>query len=139
MYHHILLAADGSENSLRAANEAIKLAKCSSNSIIEVVMVTDFDKSMQDILHAQSSDSLLLERKRKISNVEQVLKREQVNYKITLLKGSPGPEIVRYANEQKVDLLVIGSRGLNVLQEMVLGSVSHKVIKRVNCPALIVK
>jgi len=139
MYHHILLAAEGSENSLRAANEAIKLAKCSSNSIIEVVMVTDFDKSMQDILHAQSSDSLLLERKRKISNVEQLLKREQVNYKITLLKGSPGPEIVRYANEQKVDLLVIGSRGLNVLQEMVLGSVSHKVIKRVNCPALIVK
>ncbi|EGR8654283.1 universal stress protein, partial [Listeria monocytogenes] len=33
----------------------------------------------------------------------------------------------------------IGSRGLNSLQEMVLGSVSHKVMKRVNCPALIVK
>ena len=139
MYQHILLAADGSDNSVRAANEAIKLAKCSPTSIIEVVVVTDFDKSKQDILHAQSSESLLLERKRKISNVEQLLKRELVPYKVTFLKGAPGPEIIRYANEQQADLLVIGSRGLNGLQEMVLGSVSHKVMKRVQCPALIVK
>ena len=139
MYQHILLAADGSENSLRATKEAIKLAKCPPNSIVEIVMVTDFDKSKQDILHAQSVESLLLERKRKISNVEQLLKSEQLSYKVTFLKGSPGPEIVRYANEQKADLLVIGSRGLNALQEMVLGCVSHKVMKRVNCPALIVK
>ncbi|WP_277584419.1 universal stress protein [Psychrobacillus antarcticus] len=139
MYQHILLAADGSENSIRATVEAIKLAKCSPTSIIEVVVVTDFDKSKQDILHTQSSESLLLKRKRKISNVEQLLKNEQINYKITFLKGAPGPEIVRYANELKVDLLVIGSRGLNSLQEMVLGNVSHKVIKRVDCPALIVK
>ncbi|MER2079210.1 universal stress protein [Psychrobacillus psychrotolerans] len=139
MYPHILLATDGSENSVRAAKEAIKLAMCSANSKVEVVMVTDFDKSKQDILHAQSAESLLLERKRKISNVEQLLKDEQVNYKITFLKGSPGPEIVRYAKEQKVDLVVLGSRGLNTLQEMVLGSVSHKVMKRVHCPALIVK
>lgn len=139
MYQHILLAADGSENSVRAATEAIKLAKCSPNSIVEVVMVTDFDKSKQDILHAQSAESLILDRRRKISNVEQLLKSEQVNYKVTFLKGVPGPEIVRYANEQQADLLVIGSRGLNSLQEMVLGSVSHKVMKRVKCPALIVK
>ena len=46
---------------------------------------------------------------------------------------------MKFANENNVDLLVIGSRGLNSLQEMVLGSVSHKVIKRVNCPALVVK
>jgi nucleotide-binding universal stress UspA family protein len=58
---------------------------------------------------------------------------------LIVLCGEPGPEIVKYANEQKVDIVVIGSRGLNALQEMVLGSVSHKVMKRVNCPALIVK
>ena len=139
MYEHILLAADGSENSIRAANEAIKLAKCSPDSIIELVMVTDFDKSKQDILHSQSAESLILERRRKIFHVEQLLKSQQANYKVTFLKGTPGPEIIRYTNEQKADLLVIGSRGLNGLQEMVLGSVSHKVMKHVQCPALIVK
>ena len=38
-----------------------------------------------------------------------------------------------------VDLVVIGSRGLNALQEFAIGSVSHKVLKHVKCPVLIVK
>ncbi|MGM0899696.1 MAG: universal stress protein [Bacillota bacterium] len=38
-----------------------------------------------------------------------------------------------------MDLIIIGSRGLNALQSMVLGSVSHKVMKRASCPVMIVK
>lgn len=139
MYKHILLAADGSENAVRAAKEAIKMASCHEDSLIEVVYVVDFDKSKSEVLHAGSSEALNVERRKKISKVEQVLKGSNVSYKVTFLHGTPGPEIVKYANEQKVELVVIGSRGLNGLQEMVLGSVSHKVMKRVNCPALIVK
>ncbi|MFC7687960.1 universal stress protein [Ureibacillus sp. GCM10028918] len=139
MYKHILLAADGSENAVRAAKEAIKIATCLEDSIIEVVFVVDFDKSKSDVLHSSSAEARNLERRKKISKVEQLLKESNVSYKVTFLHGTPGPEIVKYANEQKVELVVIGSRGLNGLQEMVLGSVSHKVMKRVNCPALIVK
>jgi nucleotide-binding universal stress UspA family protein len=67
------------------------------------------------------------------------MKSNQVTYEIKILLGEPGPVIVEYANKEKFDLVVIGSRGLNVLQEMVLGSVSHKVVKRADCPVLIVK
>ena len=38
-----------------------------------------------------------------------------------------------------IDLVIAGSRGLNTLQEMVLGSVSHKIAKRVKCPVMIIK
>ncbi|WP_370876089.1 universal stress protein [Evansella vedderi] len=41
--------------------------------------------------------------------------------------------------ENEFDLVVIGSRWLNKLREMVLGRVSHKVAKRVACPVMIVK
>src|SRR5699024_6933723 len=75
----------------------------------------------------------------KNSKVIQFLNEANVNYKTIILRGKPGPEIVKYANEQNADIVIIGSRGLNALQEMVLGSVSHKVMKRVNCPALIIK
>ena len=139
MYKHILLAADGSKNSLRAAYEAVKLAGATSDSLIEVVYVIDFNKSKNEVLHASSTESLELERLAKLAPVEKVIKEADIKLQITLLKGTPGPEIIRYANEKKVDLVVIGSRGLNGLQEMVLGSVSHKVMKRVACPALIVK
>jgi nucleotide-binding universal stress UspA family protein len=47
--------------------------------------------------------------------------------------------IVDHANKKQVDLTIIGSRGLNGLQEMVLGSVSHKIAKRVKSPVMIVK
>ncbi|MGG1215376.1 universal stress protein [Micromonospora provocatoris] len=139
MYRHILLASDGSENAVRAAKEAVKVAACHESALIDVVYVADFERSKSDVLHASSSEALDLERRKKNSKVLQFLNESKVNYKITILRGRPGPEIVKYANEQKVDLVVIGSRGLNALQEMVLGSVSHKVMKRVNCPALIVK
>jgi len=139
MYKYILLAADGSENAVRATKEAIKIASCNEDSLIEVVYVVDFDKSKSEVLHTSSSEALNLLRRKKISKVEQTLKESNVSYKVTFLHGVPGPEIVNYANKQQVELVVIGSRGLNGLQEMVLGSVSHKVMKRVNCPALIVK
>lgn len=137
MYKHILLAVDGSENAVRAAKEAVKIA--TEESLIEMVYVADFEKAKTEVLHATSSESLLLERKRKVAPIEEVLKETGKNYKLTILHGTPGPEIVKYANEKQVDVVVIGSRGLNGLQEMVLGSVSHKVMKRVHCPALIVK
>lgn len=139
MYKKILLASDGSENAVRAAKEAVKIASCCKEAIIEVVYVVDLERVKTDVLHARSAEELDLERRKKNSKVIQYLNEANVNYKTTILRGNPGPEIVKYANEQQVDLVVIGSRGLNTLQEMVLGSVSHKVMKRVKCPALVVK
>ena len=139
MYKHILLAADGSDNSVRAAQEAIKLAQLTEHSLIEIVLVASFDKARTEVLHASSSEGLMLERRRKIANIEQLLQAAGIRYDVTILKGDPGPEIVAYANDKAVDIVVLGSRGLNGLQQMVLGSVSHKVMKRVTCPALIVK
>lgn len=139
MYQHIVLAADGSDNAVRACYEAIKIAKLTPTAKVDVVYVASFDKIKEEMLRASSPESLEFTRRQKIANVEQLLKDEEIPYIVTILKGEPGPEIVRYVNESGADLVVIGSRGLNSLQEMVLGSVSHKVMKRVNCPALVVK
>lgn len=139
MYKQIVVAADGSENSLRAAEEAAKIAKLSAASIVTIVYVVDIDKAKTEVLHAASAESLYLQRRSKLASVEAIFERAGINYKIEMLNGVPGPAIVQYVNAHPIDLVIIGSRGLNSLQEMVLGSVSHKVMKRVNCPALIVK
>src|SRR5699024_8174201 len=139
MYKHILLASDGSDNAVRAAMEAVKLAVLDADSVINVVYVIEMEKSKYDVLHSNSGEEIEIERLKKNSKVLQYLNEAKVRYKTTILRGQPGPEIVKYANEEKADVIVIGSRGLNTLQEMVLGSVRHKVMKRVNCPAMIVK
>ena len=139
MYEHILLAADGSENSIRAAKEALKIAKVSENCVVTILFVVDIEKAKTNVLHASSVDSLYMERRQKLVPVEALFEEAGIHTRIEIVHGIPGPEIIKFANNENVDLVVIGSRGLNSLQEMVLGSVSHKVMKRVNCPAMIVK
>lgn len=139
MYQHILLAADGSDNSIRAAKEAVKIAKGNTQTKITILFVIDIEKVKTEILHSSSVDSLYFERRQKLLPIEQLFEAEKIMFTVEMMHGVPGPEIVKFANSQNVDLVIIGSRGLNSLQEMVLGSVSHKVMKRVKCPAMIVK
>ncbi len=136
MFTKILVASDGSKHAVKAAEKAVYIASANSNAVVEVVYVVDAETSKADVLHSTDKE---LARKERILGTEQVLKENNLNYKVTTLHGEPGPKIVDYANSNEFDLVVIGSRGLNTLQEMVLGSVSHKVAKRVNCPVLIVK
>lgn len=138
MYSHILLTTDGSDNALRAAKHAVALAKLGDGKI-EVVYVADFKKAKYEVLHAESNEALEYERRQKVRPVEELLIAEAITYEVKILHGEPGPTIVEYVNEQGADLVIIGSRGLNSLQEMVLGSVSHKVVKRVKAPVLVVK
>ena len=58
----------------------------------------------------------------------------------TVLKeGDPVTEILRCAEDERADLIVMGSRGLNRLKRLLLGSVSHKLAQLAPCPTLTVK
>lgn len=139
MYQNILLAVDGSDNSLRATTEAIKLIALQQSGEIEVVFVADFGKSRDEVLRYGDIDELELSRRQKLFPIEELLKEQQTAYTIKVLHGEPGQSLIRHANDHSFDLVVMGSRGLGSFKEMVLGSVSHKVARGVKCPVLIVK
>ncbi|SHP80862.1 Conserved protein of uncharacterised function, iron-regulated TB15.3 [Mycobacteroides abscessus subsp. abscessus] len=139
MYKKIMLATDGSEHAKRAADNAIHIASCTKDSLMEIVYVVDADKAKSDVLSNWNSADIGDKRRDRLKEVERLAKQSNVDYKTTILHGEPGPTIVDYANKHQFDVVIIGSRGLNGLQEFVLGSVSHKVAKRANCPVLIVK
>ncbi|MEL3971370.1 universal stress protein [Rossellomorea oryzaecorticis] len=138
MFKKILLATDGSEHSIRAADKAIALASLQTDAEINIVYVIDAKQSKDDVLQHWGTDASD-KRKYKLQLIEQKAKHADVKYETIILHGEPGPAIVEYANKHTYDALVIGSRGLNTFQEMVLGSVSHKVAKRAKCPVMIVK
>jgi nucleotide-binding universal stress UspA family protein len=139
MYNRILLAADGSKHSLRAADNAIALAKFNQSSKIEVIYVVDSKTSKADVLRQWDALGVSEKREERLKETVEKAKDAEVNFEIKILRGEPAQAIIAYANENRFDVVVIGSRGLNTLQEMVLGSVSHKVAKHVQCPVLIVK
>ncbi|MFD2043265.1 universal stress protein [Ornithinibacillus salinisoli] len=138
MFKKILFAADGSEHSMRACEKALELASYNQNSKVDILYVVDPKHSKDEVLNSWGKDATAI-RKEKLELIVQKAKQSEVNFEVVFLHGDPGPTIVNYANKNRFDAVVIGSRGLNTFQEMVLGSVSHKVAKRVNCPVLIVK
>ena len=139
MYKKILVAVDGSDNSMRAAEHAAHIATLGVYSKVNILYILDYERTQTDIIQKISRDSLHADRKEQIALVEALFEKKNVLFELVLKQGDPGPTIVKFANEHAFDLVVVGSRGLNSFQEMILGSVSHKVAKRVSSPVLIVK
>lgn len=56
-----------------------------------------------------------------------------------LLLGDPATEIVRLAEEEKVDLIVLGTHGRTGLVRLLMGSVAEAIVRRASCPVLTLK
>ena len=137
MYKSILLAADGSENSERAAREALNFID--ENTFVTILTIVNVEESKTDVLHGQQGVSLTQEREQKLSSIKQLFDEHIVNYDIKIVHGTPSEKVAEVANSGEYQAVILGTRGLNSLQEMVLGSVSHKVAKHAQIPVIIVK
>ncbi len=62
-----------------------------------------------------------------------------VPHRRQLLHGDPVGEIVRLSDEEKVDMIVMGTHGRTGLTRLLMGSVAEAVVRRANCPVLTVK
>jgi nucleotide-binding universal stress UspA family protein len=67
----------------------------------------------------------------KVSGIDKVTSR--------VLVGVPFVEIIRYARDQSIDLIVIGTHGHSALAAMLLGTVAEKVVRKAPCPVLTVR
>lgn len=77
--------------------------------------------------------------KNKLQQTENLIEQAALSYQVKVLYGEPAEAISEFANANEFEFLVIGSRGLNKMQEMVMGSVSYQVMKLAECPVLVVK
>lgn len=136
MYKHILVAVDGSDNSLRAVQDAVNVAK--EQSLVELLFVGSTEAIAPDLLQVGTSDHLQDSYRAQFTR-EIIAVKQHPNTKITVKNGDAGKTITKYANSNGVDLVVLGCRGLTAMQEMVFGSVSTYVLKNVNCSTLVVK
>ena len=134
MYKSILLAADGSDNSFRAAKETLNFIN--ENTKVTILNVIQVEKSKDAILHGED---IVREQKEKLADIMRLYENENVTYNVILERGIPDETVVKAANDGSFNIIVLGNRGLNALQGMMMGSVSHKVAKRANIPVLIVK
>jgi nucleotide-binding universal stress UspA family protein len=147
MIQRILLAADGSENALKAARWAAALAK-TYGAKVTVLHVVHIPAALagSTVLPGGATDVAVVTRLMEqaaegvITITTPILDEVGVEYDTRIEYGHTAETIVRVANEEQIDLIVMGSRGLTAASALLLGSVSHKVLHAIHDkPVLIVR
>ena len=143
MFEKILYPTDFSEVSKKAF-DVVKQLKDSGAK--EVIVLHVIDSRFFDAMAwyatkniANIEVDLVDVVKKEIDSVEEDLQRAGFEVRVRIEKGVPASEILRAAKEENVSVIVIGSHGMSNIQEMIMGSVSEKVIRRSEDLVLVVK
>lgn len=144
MIEKILVAYDNGNKAQKALETAIDLAKGSKAQIHIVVSV-----KMPDFVSSVTTSAILkdLEEKSReyfvdiLKEPEEKVIKEGLAVVTAILQDSPGEAIVRYAEKEGINLIVMGSANRGKLERVLLGlgSVSNYVLQHAKIPVLIVK
>jgi nucleotide-binding universal stress UspA family protein len=140
MLKRILVAVDESDHAKKALGQALMLAEQMKHPVSLTIVHVNPSFSMNEPAHGVDLEERIAEEGKHIMEpvIEQMVGRG-VAYETMLVAGDPVTEICRIAREQQVDLIAIGTGGKRLLAEIVVGSVSHGVLKHAECPVLTVK
>lgn len=121
----ILVGLDGSDYSTWALMEAISIAKKFSGHITVITIYKRGSKEEADKIQLKAN---------------QLLEEEKIDCNLLSILGSnPSRALVETAENEKFDLIVVGSRGLGMAAAFLIGSVSKQVVSKANCDVLVVK
>ena len=136
----ILVALDGSKNSLRGLDTAISLARQCGASLVGIYAIhTPPYSEFRGV--GSVSERLQKEVKKIMNSAKTKAAQNGILFRERIVHGNVGYNIVSYAHNKKnhIDLIVIGSRGGSAAKEMFFGSTSNYVIHTSKKPVLLVK
>ena len=134
----ILMAIDGSEHSRQVLEKAIEYAKLLDAGIILVYCHAKFPVNLGEPYRDQHIASILDESENLIKPFVQRLQDEKIPVEERLMEEPAGKIIPEIAKIEKCDLIVMGSRGLSNLANLIVGSVTNRVLQTAPCAVLVV-
>jgi nucleotide-binding universal stress UspA family protein len=151
LFSKLLVPIDGSEPSFHAARVAINIANKFNSEIIVLFVVVSPSKSeyanLTGLVTPKQIDMIIKnakeESKKWFNRIEDIVKEKNPNLKLStkvILTGiAVYGEIIHYAQEENIDLIVIGTRGRSGIKRLLLGSTASGVVTYANCPVLVTK
>ncbi|MFQ3198204.1 MAG: nucleotide-binding universal stress UspA family protein [Paraglaciecola sp.] len=137
----IVIACDGSDQSLQAAKMAADLAKATGHPLKLLSVFPHSKVEMLVISGVQHSDVVEEEKNygREVFNAaKEAMGGKAIPSEEILLKGDPAKEIIEYLQANPGTHLVLGRRGHSMVRSLTLGSISEKVIRHANGPVTVV-
>ena len=139
-YRNIVIATDGSENTQKAISYGIEIAKLSGATVhaLYVVDTSSFSSIPMDAGWESMYEILKKEGEKAVSEVKKQGGTVGVDVREVLEEGHPSSSILEFAENNNVDLIVMGTLGKTGLDRFLLGSVAEKVVRSSKIPVMVV-
>lgn len=138
-----VVAFDGSPQSRKASDLAADLGN-KTGAEVRIVTVEDLEVLRREF--GATEDTVRLQEKAR-QGAESLIGRERARItragvassEHVITEGPPAESIVKYAEDQEADMIIMGSRGRTGIQRILLGSVAARVVQLAHCPVLVVR
>ncbi|WP_027364551.1 universal stress protein [Desulfotruncus alcoholivorax] len=139
MFKKILVAYDGSAHAQNALEVAIDLAQKYSSfiGVVSVINLPDFAGTVSEVDDIMmKANEFYREHHAQVANL---LQQNQVPFQLHIEYGHSGNKIVKFAGENKFNLILTGARGHNKIQQIILGSTSSYIVQHAPCAVMVIK
>lgn len=139
-YDKIMIATDGSKQVEKAVKAAVELARLTGARLYAVYVIAStgytprnfgWEESLREILEAEA--------KRAVTFVEEAGKNSGIEVESVILDGHPADRVMEFAEQEGIDLIVMGTLGRTGLDRFLLGSIAEKVVRHSKTPVMVVK
>lgn len=144
VYQRGLIAVDGSTQSLSAATLGKQMVQSGLIGTVTLLHVTSIPLEIVDDIDVYEKEAIELVNKKLleqgqsvVDKVKRIFHADSIPVNTRVMLGDPADQIIAAAKEY--DVVVLGSRGLSSFKEIVLGSVSNKVMNSAKCPVIIIR
>jgi nucleotide-binding universal stress UspA family protein len=141
LFSRILIAVDSSDYAMKAFEYAIQLALALNAKVFVVHVVQNPAMTVDALVSVSELKTSFKKQGSKLLTSLSSIAEAKFGMKVeTILEeGDPPKVILDTAKKFNANIIVIGSRGLSQIKELLLGSVSHSVTKDADIPVLVVK
>jgi nucleotide-binding universal stress UspA family protein len=141
---NVLLATDFSETSTAALDYARDLTQAFRARLHVLHVLEDLaSRAWTTDVYVASlpaiQDEMASQARKRLDAVLTAEERQKLNARLEIRTGSPFVEIIRYARDEKIDLIVMGTHGRGPMAHLLLGSVAERVVRKAPCAVLTVR
>jgi nucleotide-binding universal stress UspA family protein len=142
-FSKILVAVDGSQASMDAADQAIEIVRKYNSELIALHVILS-DTTIFGTNPPRHIDEIKQEAQQYLDKIKQKIPDQHDNSKIQMRtelvsSATAVGGIVGFAEKENIDLIVVGTRGRSGFKKLLLGSVASGVVNYAHCPVMVVK
>jgi len=142
LFQRILVPIDGSQLSLKAAKQGIYIARKLESKVVFLYVI---DVRMIETSSLTGTDTGILRTRlrnvaeRCLNEAAKLAEEENIMFQNRIREGLPAEDILKEIEDEKIDLVIMGSKGMSGAHRVIIGSTAEEIVRWSPCPVLIVK